>query len=124
MKNRCYFVSNSSSTSFIILYDKSNVANADGFSLTVDKFLNSIDIFSSHYSDETEIISFDKKEIIDRLENYEYADEVDKEIVEKLKQSSKNAAYFSISNHHSILKDLFNFLKYHNVIEVIDERDV
>ena len=124
MKVRNNFVSNSSSTSFVILFHKDACASVEGFSLSVRSFLDMIENCSTRYCDETEIRCLDKDELILRYKNYEWADQNDKNVLDQLIDSDGfEAASFCISNHNPVLRDLLLFLNHYNAVRIINEQD-
>jgi len=105
MKIRNGFVSNSSSSSFIIDFkNESKPCECCGRTgLNIEEIKKMIDM--SYYCD-SEILSEGKEATIERIkEDWKISYNDDKELFDKIK-NSKNPVYLSISNDHNILEML------------------
>ena len=130
MKIRNNYVSNSSSTSFIVEYkDNKQTIKIAGSEFSIQDFFDTINSFcNSSYISSTEMYEVgidreDKENILKYLNNYnlEYFEDRDKENISELKNDieknlenhEKNFARFELSYHNKALWFLLNlFCKY------------
>lgn len=138
MKVRCGYVSNSSSSSFLVMY-KNNVSlnffKDDGKNSTVlaqftfDDFLKLVDHFNNWASDSTQVVADGLEEVksyfADEDADYRYEEDHVKEKLEKLEANVKdypNAAILRISyDNEMISKLLEGFIATGSVIQLDDQ---
>ena len=114
MKVRNGFVSNSSSSSFVIVYD--NIDDNCPFCNRNSKVM--IDVFFNHVATEpygkTEIHAQNPDEIIKYFEKCKWTDDEDKKVIieamEKAKNDNCRAIYMDISYHDSTTDELLKVL--------------
>lgn len=125
MKIRNGFVSNSSSSSFIILYNNGASVKFKDFEWSVDDLLDYVENISHDWSSEcTQLKAVGKDLTIEFIKDRWCDSEYNQKLVDIITKSKKDsAAVLNISYHDPITMKLFNLLKGRNKITVIDEGD-
>ena len=125
MKIRSNYVSNSSSSSYIIVYDEDASIKMKDFEWYVQDFIDYMENISHDWSSEcTQVKAIGKESSIEFIKDRWSDDEYYREIIKKIEKSKKNgAAVLNISYHDPVTKKLFDWLKSRKKIEVINEEE-
>ena len=133
MKIRKGFISNSSSSSFIVIYN--NQDHAKG------KLCKKIDLYdlienaerADSYCEDTEIKFHSKKKILSELKDMtkrDYFDEISKkeleEIIEQIKSVDINiqeCLYFDLSYHSRIVRDIIDIMVEEGDVNILQKED-
>ena len=125
MKIRSNYVSNSSSSSYIIVYDEDASIKMKDFEWSVQDLIDYIENISHDWSSEcTQIKAIGKESSIEFIKDRWSDDEYSREIIKKIEKSKKNgAAILNISYHDPVTKKLFDWLKNRKKIKLITEEE-
>ena len=116
------YVSNSSSSSYIISYNEGACFQSNGLKITVEKFINHIESNSNWDSECTEIKAKGKELVCKAIKEWWYDDK--QNFADKvLEIKEDNVVYLQISYRDELIQDLFTLFTKNDVIKVFyDER--
>jgi hypothetical protein len=123
MKIRMGFISNSSSTSFVVVYKKSEYF--PGICKKIDLF--DLIEYSEQKDFETEITYTDKEEICQyfkedyKLDDDEYSDLVQK--IEEMDKEKEGIMLFTMSYHNTLIKRMMNAMEELGEIKILYEEN-
>ena len=116
MKVRAGYVSNSSSSSFILAWNNGGAVCASNFKMNMDKFLRYIDSLSNYSCEATQVENSTKYGVIQHLEENDWEDK--DQIIKKLEKYD-NACFIRINYDDEMTRDLLQWMKDNGVVDVI-----
>lgn len=116
MKYRNGYVSNSSSSSFILAWNEGKEVVAENFKMNMQKFLKYVENLPNYSSDSTHVENSTRHGVIKHIEEYDWEDK-DK-IIEEINQYD-DACYICINYDDEMTRDLLEWMKNSGIVNVI-----
>lgn len=116
MKYRKGYVSNSSSSSFILAWNEGKEAVAENFRMNMHKFLMYISNMSNYSSDATQIENSTQYGVIQHIEENDWKDK--ETLIEKIKKYD-DACYIRVNYDDEMTRDLLEWMKKSGAVDVI-----
>jgi hypothetical protein len=120
MKIRSNYVSNSSSSSYLLVWNNGGKVEANGFFMTMDKYLKYIDSLNNYSWDSSQIESSTKEGVKKHIEENEYDDlkdlfnEIDK---------YENACYLRLNYDDELSRELLEWMQSAGIVKTLMNYD-
>ena len=121
MKIRNGYVSNSSSSSFIISYKRGDGIKIKGLEFSVEQFIQMVNQFPYCRSDSTRVFHYNKEQILDYRKDW-YSEEQYERLRDLLKEEVEYIQLI-ISYHDKFTYKLMKFLQDRKKLKILEESE-
>lgn len=121
MKIRNGYVSNSSSSSFIISYKRGEGIKIKGLEFSVEQFIQMVNQFPYCRSDSTRVFHYNKKQILDYRKDW-YSEEQYERLRDLMKEEVEYIQLI-ISYHDKFTYKLMKFLQDRKKLKILEESE-